>query len=39
MESALVSLTRSDVLHLVNGAFAERWAEIGRCLGRRSDTV
>jgi aspartate aminotransferase-like enzyme len=39
MEAALVSLTRSDVLHLVNGSFSERWRDIGRSLGRDSDEI
>jgi aspartate aminotransferase-like enzyme len=39
MEAALVSLTRRDVLHLVHGAFSERWLAIGRSLGRESDEL
>jgi aspartate aminotransferase-like enzyme len=39
MEAALVSFTRASVLHLVNGAFAERWLAIGRALGRDSDEI
>jgi aspartate aminotransferase-like enzyme len=39
MEAALVSLTRSDVLHLVNGSFSERWLEISRSLGRAADEI
>jgi aspartate aminotransferase-like enzyme len=39
MESALTSLTRRDVLHLVNGSFSERWRDIGRALGRDSDEI
>ena len=29
MEAALISLVERDVLHLTNGAFSERWLEIG----------
>jgi aspartate aminotransferase-like enzyme len=39
MEAALVSLTRRDVLHLVNGSFSERWRDIGRSLGRVADEI
>ena len=39
MEAALVSLTRGDVLHLVNGSFSERWRDIGRSLGREPDEI
>jgi aspartate aminotransferase-like enzyme len=39
MEAALVSLTRRDVLHLVNGSFSERWRDVGRSLGRESDEI
>jgi len=39
MEAALVSLTRSAVLHLTNGAFSERWLAVGRSLGRDSDSI
>lgn len=39
MQAALQSLVRRDVLHLVNGAFSERWAEVGRSLGRSSDEI
>jgi aspartate aminotransferase-like enzyme len=34
MESAIASLVRSDVLHLVGGAFSERWFSISKALGR-----
>ena len=36
MEAALTSLVARDVLHLTNGAFSERWLEIGESLGRAS---
>jgi aspartate aminotransferase-like enzyme len=39
MEAALVSLVERDVLHLVNGAFSERWLAIGRSLGRAADEI
>ena len=39
MEAALVSLTERSTLHLVNGAFAERWLAIARSLGRDADEV
>jgi aspartate aminotransferase-like enzyme len=39
MEAALHSLTERDVLHLVNGAFSERWLAVGRSLGRAVDQV
>ncbi len=39
MESALVSFVERDVLHLVNGAFSERWLAIGRSLGRQCDEI
>ncbi len=39
MESALVSTVRREVLHLLNGAFSERWAEIGRLLGKSSEVL
>jgi aspartate aminotransferase-like enzyme len=39
MEAALTSLTSRDVLHLTNGAFSERWYDIGRSLGRESDQI
>ena len=39
MEAALVSLVGRDVLHLVNGAFAERWLGISRALGRAADEL
>ena len=39
MEAALQSFTERSVLHLVNGAFSERWLEIGRSLGRDSDEI
>ena len=39
MEASLVSLAGGSVLHLVNGAFAERWLAIGRALGREADEV
>jgi aspartate aminotransferase-like enzyme len=39
MEAALVSLVERDVLHLVNGAFSERWLAIGRSLGRAADEL
>lgn len=39
MELALVSAVRSSVLHLVNGAFSERWHAIGTALGRSADRL
>ncbi len=39
MEAALTSLTASDVLHLTNGAFSERWFDIGKSLGRAVDQI
>ena len=39
MEAALQSLTSTNVLHLVNGAFSERWRDIGRSLGRVADEI
>ena len=39
MEAALTSLVERDVLHLTNGAFSERWREIGQSLGRASDQI
>lgn len=39
MELALVSTVRRSVLHLVCGAFSERWHAIGRSLGKASDRL
>ncbi len=39
MEAALTSLVERDVLHLTNGAFSERWFEIGGSLGRSADEI
>lgn len=39
MELALVSTVRSSVLHLVSGAFSERWHAIGASLGRKADRL
>lgn len=39
MEAALVSLVERDVLHLVHGAFGERWRAIGRALGLEADEL
>lgn len=39
MEAALVSLVEGEALHLVNGAFSERWAEIAETHGRRADRL
>jgi aspartate aminotransferase-like enzyme len=39
MELALVSTVRSAVLHLVCGAFSERWHAIGAALGRVADRL
>lgn len=39
MELALVSTVRSAVLHLVCGAFSERWHAIGAALGRSADRL
>lgn len=40
-ESASRNLVRDDarVLHLVNGAFSERWAEVSACNGKQVDTI
>lgn len=39
MEAALVSLCERAALHLVNGAFSERWRDVGRSLGRDADEI
>lgn len=39
MEAALTSLVSRDVLHLTNGAFSERWFDIGQSLGRAADQI
>ena len=39
MEAALTSLVSRDVLHLTNGAFSERWFDIGKSLGKGSDQI
>ena len=39
MEAAIASLVRRDVLHLVCGAFSQRWFEISRALGRSADRI
>ena len=39
MESAIVSLVKKDVLHLVCGAFSERWFAISKSLGREADKI
>ncbi len=39
MEAALTSLVSRDVLHLTNGAFSERWFDIGKSLGREADQI
>jgi aspartate aminotransferase-like enzyme len=39
MEASLTSLVSRDVLHLTNGAFSERWFDIGKSLGRESDQI
>lgn len=39
MEAAIASLVRADVLHLVCGAFSERWFSISRSLGRAPDRL
>lgn len=39
MELALVSTVRSSVLHLVCGAFSERWHGIGAALGKAADRL
>jgi aspartate aminotransferase-like enzyme len=39
MEAAIASVVRRDVLHLVNGAFSQRWFEISRALGRSADRL
>jgi aspartate aminotransferase-like enzyme len=39
MELVLVSTVRSSVLHLVSGAFSERWHAIGTSLGRSADRL
>ena len=35
----LTSLVSRDVLHLTNGAFSERWFDIGKSLGKGSDQI
>ncbi len=39
MELALVSTVQRSTLHLVCGAFSERWHAIGRSLGKASDRL
>jgi aspartate aminotransferase-like enzyme len=39
MEAAIASVVRRDVLHLVGGAFSQRWFEISRALGRSADRL
>ena len=39
MESAIVSLVKKDVLHVVCGAFSERWFAISKALGREADKI
>lgn len=39
MELVLVSTVRRSVLHLVSGAFSERWHAIGTSLGRSADRL
>lgn len=39
MELAVASTVRSSVLHLVCGAFSERWHAIGAALGRSADRL
>jgi aspartate aminotransferase-like enzyme len=39
MEGAIASLVREDVLHLVGGAFGERWFSISRSLGRAPERL
>lgn len=40
-EAASRNLVRDEarVLHLVNGAFSERWAEVSACNGKKVDTI
>lgn len=39
MEAAIASCVRADVLHLVGGAFAERWHTISLALGKQADKI
>ena len=39
MEAALTSMVSRDVLHLTNGAFSERWFDVGKSLGRAADQI
>lgn len=39
MEAAVVSCVERDVLHLVGGAFSERWLAIARSHGKTADLV
>lgn len=39
MESAVISTVDSEILHLIGGAFAERWYTISRTLGKRPDRL
>lgn len=39
MEAAIASLVKRDVLHLVCGAFSQRWYEISQSLGRAADRI
>lgn len=39
MEAGVRSAVGGSILHITNGAFAERWAEISRSNGKRADVV
>lgn len=39
MEAAIRNLVPARVLHLVNGAFSERWAKISVACGRQAETL
>jgi predicted phosphoserine aminotransferase len=39
MEAAIRNLVPERVLHLVDGAFSERWAKIAAACGRRAETL
>lgn len=39
MEAAIASLVERDVLHLVGGAFSERWFQISQLLGKSADRL
>lgn len=39
MEAGIASLVERDVLHIVGGAFAERWFQISQALGKAPDRL